>query len=124
MSASPTSGSGTAATGPFGLDRDARTRLADRLEQAGPPRPPPGGGAGGGGAGRRPASLVVPEVALARCDGVMWLTLAAAVAPDDTTEDRLAALDRRLGELRAVPLPLLDPAPAERARVAGAMPPQ
>src|SRR5436190_138575 len=75
-------------------------------------------------AGFAPASLVVPEVALARCDGVTWLTLAAAVAPDDTTEDRLAALDRRLGELRAVPLPLLDPAPAERARVAGAMPPQ
>src|SRR2546430_11084922 len=52
------------------------------------------------------------------------MTLPAAAAPDDTSEGLLAALERRLGELRAAPLPLLDPAPAERARVAGAMPPQ
>jgi salicylate biosynthesis isochorismate synthase len=223
VSASPTSGSGTAAAGPFGLDAAARTRLADRLEQAvrraraegievltamtvqagerldptaiacasrrdgerwfcleqpdrqgfalaalgavrtleargagrfaevaaawralaadalaDPPEGPRGAGlvavggfafaADGGSAphwaGFAPASLVVPEVALARRDGVTWLTVAAAAAPDDTSEDLLAALERRLGELREAPLPLLDPAPAERARVAGAMPPQ
>ena len=75
-------------------------------------------------AGFAPASLVVPEVALARHAGTTWLTLAAVAQPDDTPDDLLARLERRLGELRTAPLPLLDPAPAERARVAGAMPPQ
>jgi isochorismate synthase len=75
-------------------------------------------------AGFAPAALVVPEVALARRAGTTWLTLAAVAAPDDTPEDLLTALELRLGELHAVSLPLLDPAPAERAKVAGAMPPQ
>src|SRR6476660_3976348 len=59
----------------------------------------PEGGSAPHWAGFPPASLAVPEVAL-------------------------AGLERRLRELRAEPLPLLDPAPVERARVAGAMPPQ
>ncbi len=198
MSTSPTSGSGTTATGAFGLDAATRTRVVDRLEQAvrraraegrevltattvqaGERLDPTAiayasrragerwfcfeqpdrqgfslaalgavrtleargadrfgevaaawralaadGGSAPHWAGFAPASLVVPEVALARRDGVTWLTLVAAAAPDDTSEGLLAALEGRLGELRAAPLPLLDPAPAERARVAGAMPPQ
>ena len=74
--------------------------------------------------GFAPASLVVPELALARLGGRTWLTLAASAAPDDTPDDLLSALERRLDELRTDPLPLLDPAPVERATVASAMPPQ
>jgi salicylate biosynthesis isochorismate synthase len=90
----------------------------------------------GGGApeweGFAPASLIVPEVALrrratgARGGGApdVRLTLAALVAPDDTAEETLARLERRLAELRVGPLPLLDPAPAGRYRVISAMPPE
>jgi salicylate biosynthesis isochorismate synthase/menaquinone-specific isochorismate synthase len=82
----------------------------------------------GGGAphwqGFAPASLHVPEVALARRGDDVRLTLAARATPDDTPEDLLARLERRLAELRSVPLPLLDPLPTERARVASVMPPE
>ncbi len=90
----------------------------------------------GGGApaweGFEPASMIVPEVAIRRAakprrDGGepdVRLTLAALIAPDDTAQDALARLERRLGELRERELPLLDPAPAGRYRVASAMPPE
>jgi isochorismate synthase len=52
------------------------------------------------------------------------MTLSALAAPDDTPEDLLERLDRRLSELRSRPLALLDPAPAGRCRVASAMPPE
>jgi salicylate biosynthesis isochorismate synthase/menaquinone-specific isochorismate synthase len=84
--------------------------------------------AGGGSAphwsGFEPASLHVPEVALTRGGGTVRLTVAALATPDDTAGDLLAAVDRRLAELRAAPLPLLDPSPAGRFHVAGAMPPE
>ena len=70
-----------------------------------------------------PASMTVPELALARRGGDVRMTLTALAAPDDTPEGLLGRLERRLAELRAEPLPLLDPAPAARARIAGAMPP-
>src|SRR5205085_12548022 len=66
--------------------------------------------------GFAPASLHVPEVLLVRRNGEVRLTAAALAAPDDTTEDLLARVERRLGELRQAPLPLLDPAPAGRVR--------
>ncbi len=84
-------------------------------------------------AGFDPASLVVPEVALTReprspgadgSGGDVRLTLCALAAPDDTPEELLARLQRRLGELRHRALALLDPAPAGRYRVASAMPPE
>ena len=75
-------------------------------------------------AGFPPAALVVPEVALWRRAGQAQLALCALAAPDDIPEQLLARLERRLRELRARELPLLDPAPAERARIAGAMPPE
>jgi salicylate biosynthesis isochorismate synthase/menaquinone-specific isochorismate synthase len=75
-------------------------------------------------AGFEPASLVVPALALARRDGRVRLTLAALAAPDDTAEELLEALQRRVAGLRAEPLPLLDPAPAGRYRVLSAMPPE
>lgn len=75
--------------------------------------------------GFTPASLHVPEVALARRGADVRLTLAAHATPDDTPEDLLARLDARLAELRAgVPLPLLDPAPTGRYRVLSTMPPE
>ncbi len=84
----------------------------------------PDGGAAPVWSGFPPASLVVPEVALARRGGDVRLTLAALATPDDTVEDLTARLERRLASLRPGPLPLLDPAPVGRIRVGGAMPPE
>src|SRR5947208_13062952 len=84
----------------------------------------PDGGAAPQWRGFPPASLHVPEVALARRGDEVRLTLAARATPDDTPEDLLARLERRLAELRSTPLPLLDPLPTERARVASVMPPE
>jgi salicylate biosynthesis isochorismate synthase len=81
--------------------------------------------------GFEPASLIVPEVAIKRAakaheseEPDVRLTLAALMAPDDTVEDSLNGLDERLGELQERPLPLLDPAPSGRYKVASAMPPE
>ena len=65
------------------------------------------------------ASLVVPEVSLARRDSVVTLTRNVEVAPDDT----LDALVGGLRELCAQPLPLLDPAPTGVYNVHSVMPP-
>jgi salicylate biosynthesis isochorismate synthase/menaquinone-specific isochorismate synthase len=72
----------------------------------------------------RPASLVVPEVAIARQGDDVRITVAAFVSPDDTPEDLVAGIERRLAELHAPPLPLLDPHPTGRYQVAGAMAPE
>jgi isochorismate synthase len=78
--------------------------------------------------GFEPASLVVPEVALARDEHLgerrVRLTLSAFAAPDDTPEDLLARLQRRLGELSSRPLALLDPSPAGRCKVSSTMAPE
>ena len=71
-----------------------------------------------------PASLVVPEVALVRRGEEVWCTVAARVSPGDAAAERIERIERRLGGLREAPPPLLDPHPAERARVAGAMAPE
>ncbi len=88
----------------------------------------PEGGSSHVWSGFEPASMLVPEVALAReeCDGErrVRLTLAALAHPDDTAEDLLARLDRRLEELSDRPLPLLDPAPTGRFQVSSGMPPE
>jgi isochorismate synthase len=88
----------------------------------------PDGGSAPHWAGFQPASLTVPELTIRRTerDGeqTVRLTLAALASPDDMPEDLLARLRARLGELRMAPLPLLDPAPAGRFQVAGAMPPE
>jgi isochorismate synthase len=84
----------------------------------------PEGGDGPNWSGFAPASLQVPEVLLVRRNGEVRLTVASLAAPDDTAEDLLARVERRLGELRQAPLPLLDPAPAGRVRVSSAMPPE
>src|SRR5579875_353145 len=83
----------------------------------------PSGGGSAAWDGFPPASLIVPELALARRADQTWLTLALEVAPDDTGEDLLARAARRLRELREAPLPLLDPAPTGRHRVLSPIPP-
>ncbi len=71
-----------------------------------------------------PASLVVPAVALARRGDDVRITVAAVVRADDDPAAVAAEVERRLGELREDPLPLLDPHPLGRYRVAGAMAPE
>jgi isochorismate synthase len=71
-----------------------------------------------------PASLQVPEVSLARRGDEVQLTVAALACPDDTADELLARIERRIGELRNAPLPLLDPDPVGRYTVAASTPPE
>jgi isochorismate synthase len=84
----------------------------------------PDGGSTPQWAGFEPASLHVPEVALARRGEQVTLTLAAITAPDDDADALCARLLERAASLRSAPLPLLDPDPTGRYRVASAMPPE
>jgi salicylate biosynthesis isochorismate synthase len=88
----------------------------------------PDGGASPHWQGFQPASLTVPEVALVRNERggelKVRMTLAALARLDDVPEQLLARLERRVAELRASALPLLDPAPTGRFQVASAMPPE
>jgi menaquinone-specific isochorismate synthase len=81
------------------------------------------GGASARWEGFSPASMIVPELSLARRGERVSLTVNVEVAPDDTGEDLWARVDARLRSLRVVPLPLLDPAPAGHYRVLSPMPP-
>jgi salicylate biosynthesis isochorismate synthase len=83
----------------------------------------PDGGGSPMWSGFAPASLVVPEVSLARRGETTWLTATASVAADDTVEDVLGRIDGRLGELRSASLPLFDPAPTGGYEVVSPMPP-
>ena len=82
------------------------------------------GGASPHWSGFPPALLTVPEVALARSGDDVRVTVAIAAAPDDVPDELLARLERRAGELRAAPLPLLDPTTVGRHRIASAAPPE
>ncbi len=70
-----------------------------------------------------PASLVLPEIALARQDGEARMTVCAAVGPDEDPGRVVARALIRLGELAPASLPLIDPDPVERTRVASAASP-
>lgn len=119
------------------IDVAARWREVARDALTDAPEGPPGSGlvavggfafAADGGGSRRwsgfaPASLVVPELSFARRDERTWLTVTVAIAPDDTSEDVLARVGRRLQELTPGALPLLDPAPAGAYEVTSPMPP-
>ena len=78
--------------------------------------------------GFHPASLVVPEAAIARArhDGRerVTLTLTALACPDDLPDELAGRLAGRVEELRIAPLPLLDPDPAGEFVLASAMPPE
>jgi isochorismate synthase len=84
----------------------------------------PEGGASPPWSAFAPASMHVPEVALARRGEEVVLTVAALAQADDTAEGLLASIERRLGELRTRPLPLLDPDPIGRYTVASSAPPE
>jgi len=71
-----------------------------------------------------PASLHVPEVAIARRGDDVRMTLHALARPHDCVAGLLGALEARCDELRLAGLPLLDPDPAGRVRVASAMAPE
>jgi salicylate biosynthesis isochorismate synthase/menaquinone-specific isochorismate synthase len=75
-------------------------------------------------AGFEAADLIVPEVAIARRGADVRLTLAVVAAADDVPEELAARLEARARELRDTPLPLLDPAPAGRFRIASIAPPE
>jgi salicylate biosynthesis isochorismate synthase/menaquinone-specific isochorismate synthase len=70
------------------------------------------------------ADLVVPEIALARRGSDVRLTVCALAEPDDVPEELAARLEARAAGLREAPLPLLDPAPAGRFRIASVAPPE
>jgi salicylate biosynthesis isochorismate synthase/menaquinone-specific isochorismate synthase len=88
----------------------------------------PDGGASPQWAGFDPASLVVPEVSIARGEvrgqRTVSLTLSAVMSPDDTPGHTLAKLERRLGELEMGSLGILDPAPTGRFHISSTMPPE
>jgi salicylate biosynthesis isochorismate synthase/menaquinone-specific isochorismate synthase len=84
----------------------------------------PDGGGAPHWAGFAPASLHVPEVAIARRGDDVRLTVAVLARPDDVPEDLASRMEARLAQLREAPLPLLDPDPVGRARVVSAMPPE
>jgi salicylate biosynthesis isochorismate synthase len=73
--------------------------------------------------GFAPASLVVPELSLARGHDRTVVTFNVSVAPDDTVQTSLDRARARLAELRSANLPLLDPSPAGPYRVYSPMPP-
>ncbi len=84
----------------------------------------PSGGASPHWAPFAPASLQVPEAALARRGDDVRLTVAALACPDDVPEELLGRIERRVAELRGGALPLLDPDPAGRFQVVAAAPPE
>jgi isochorismate synthase len=101
----------------------------------GPPAPGGAGLAGVGGfafadrvtapewSGFSSASMVVPELSLARSGARTWLTVNVLVHADDTVEDAVARVSARLSALVVRPLPMLDPTPTGTYRVASAMAP-
>ena len=84
----------------------------------------PEGGAAPHWAGLPPASMHVPEIALARRAEDVCLTVSALVSADDDPDVVVARLIERCGALRTRALPLLDPDPVGAHRVAGGMPPE
>jgi isochorismate synthase len=70
-----------------------------------------------------PASLLVPEVSLARRDGQTWLTVNADAAPDDTVQDILARIHAALDRLESSRLPVGNPLASPSHRVISTSPP-
>jgi salicylate biosynthesis isochorismate synthase len=83
----------------------------------------PDGGAAPMWRGFAPASLLVPELSLARRRRSTWLTVNLEIAPDDTETGAVARVEQRLAELREPALPLFDPAPTGTYEVVSPMPP-
>ena len=112
-------------------------RLAARAVVIEPPDLPPGAGLvmsggfafspdGGGSSaweGFAPASMLVPELSLARRGERTWLTVNVLIEGRETADEVFERLQQRAGSLRSERLPLLDPSPSGRYRVESAMPP-
>jgi salicylate biosynthesis isochorismate synthase/menaquinone-specific isochorismate synthase len=73
--------------------------------------------------GLPPACLVLPDVTLVRQRGEARITLTAVVHADDDRGEVVERLAARTEDLRETGIPLLDPDPIQRTRVAGAAPP-
>jgi isochorismate synthase len=71
-----------------------------------------------------PALVVMPELMLARVDGLSFLTLAAVVSPDRPHGEATARLRSRVAALRGGSLPMLDPEPAGQTLIRSARPPR
>jgi salicylate biosynthesis isochorismate synthase/menaquinone-specific isochorismate synthase len=70
-----------------------------------------------------PASLVLPEVSLARHRGQARMTVSVVADGEDSPEALLERLVARVAELEPASMPLIDPDPAHPTRVASAAPP-
>ena len=84
----------------------------------------PDGGAAPHWAGFGACGLTVPELALARRGRDVRLTVAVLAEADDLPEELVARVEGRLAGTRERPLPLLDPAPSGRFRIASTAPPE
>ena len=113
----------------------ARSAFADDPAED-PLRPPAAGPvfmggfafAGDGGSspewsGLPPALLVLPELTLVRQGREARMTVTAVVHPDDDPDGVLERVLERARDLRDSHMPLVDPDPVERTRVASAAPP-
>jgi isochorismate synthase len=83
----------------------------------------PAGGVSPAWEGFAPASLQVPEIALARRGGEVELTVALLVDAQDDPDELVARAAARVADLRSAPLPMIDPDPAVPARVVSALAP-
>jgi isochorismate synthase len=81
------------------------------------------GGAGPEWSSLAPASLVLPDVSLARHRGEARMTVSLVVDGDEAPEALVERVRQRLQELAPAAMPLIDPDPVERARVVSAAPP-
>jgi salicylate biosynthesis isochorismate synthase/menaquinone-specific isochorismate synthase len=70
-----------------------------------------------------PASLVLPEVILSRHRGEARMTVCVRADGDEDPGALVRRVLERIEQLQPAPMPLLDPDPVGRARVAGAAPP-
>ncbi|MEA2361997.1 MAG: menaquinone-specific isochorismate synthase [Thermoleophilaceae bacterium] len=70
-----------------------------------------------------PASLVLPEVSLARHRGEARMTVSVVADGGEAPDTLLERLLARVAELEPASLPLIDPDPVHRTRVASAAPP-
>jgi salicylate biosynthesis isochorismate synthase/menaquinone-specific isochorismate synthase len=84
----------------------------------------PNGGAAPEWAPFAPAQLVLPELSVVRRGDQAWLTLSVLAEGDDAPDALAERAERRLGSLAAASMPLIDPDPAQAARVASAAPPE
>ena len=84
----------------------------------------PDGGATPEWSGFAPARLVLPELVLRRHGEGASLTVTAVLEGDEAPEAVSERLERRAASLKPAAMPLVDPHPAEPARVVSAAPPE